>query len=243
MEEIRPTHLLHFAWYAEHGKFWRSTENYRWLEASIALLRRFHECGGKRVVVAGSCAEYDWSYGYCSEGITPCRPTTPYGACKNALQDTLHSYCVETGLSAGWGRIFFVYGPGEHPARLVSSVIGSLLQGGIARCTHGNQIRDFLHVEDVADAFVALLDSVVRDAVNIASGRPVSVRDVVLATADLIGARERVDFGALPAPDFEPPLLVADTRRLFNEVGWRPRWELIAGIEQAMRYSQANEIA
>ena len=45
MQQIQPTHLLHFAWYAEPGGFWRSSENFRWLEASIGLLRYFRERG------------------------------------------------------------------------------------------------------------------------------------------------------------------------------------------------------
>ena len=240
MAGLRPTHLLHFAWYAEPGKFWRSPENFRWLEASIALLRHFREAGGQRVVMAGTCAEYDWDYGYCSEAVTPCRPATTYGVCKNALQETLHAYCAEEKLSSAWGRIFFLYGSNEHPARLVSSVITSLLRGEIARCTHGNQLRDFMHVEDVASAFVALLDSAVEGPVNIASGCPASLREVVLAAADYIGARERVQFGAITAPENDPPLLVGDNRRLLNEVVWNQRRDLRVGIEQTVDWWRRN---
>jgi nucleoside-diphosphate-sugar epimerase len=236
MAELSPTHLLHFAWYAEPGTFWRSSENFRWLEASIALLRNFREQGGERAVMAGTCAEYDWRFGYCSETVTPCRPTTPYGVCKNALQETLRAYCVEEGLSSAWGRIFFLYGPGEHPARLMASVITSLLRGETACCTHGNQVRDVLHVEDVAAAFAALLDSGVEGPVNIASGRPVALREIVLAAADCLKARERLRFGVLPTPENDPPLLIGDDRRLLNEVAWRPHYDMATGIEQTVQW-------
>jgi len=244
MAEIRPTHLLHFAWYAEPGKFWRSPENFRWLEASMVLLRHFVEHDGTRVVMAGSCAEYDWDYGFCSEAVTPCRPTTPYGVCKNALQETLRAHCAEESLSNAWGRIFFLYGPNEHPKRLVSSVMISLLRGETARCTNGKQIRDLLHVEDVASAFVALLNSRVEGAVNIASGRPVTLEEVVLAAADCLGARNRVQFGALPTPESEPPLLVGDNRRLCNEVAWNPHYDIREGIEHTAQWwkSKIGEI-
>jgi nucleoside-diphosphate-sugar epimerase len=240
MAEVRPTHLLHLAWYAEPGKFWHSAENFRWLESSIALLRHFREQGGERVVMAGTCAEYDWDYGFCSEVITPCRPATTYGVCKNALFEVMRVFCAERGMSAAWGRIFFLYGPGEHPSRLVASVITDFLRGDQARCTHGNQIRDFLHVRDVASAFVALLESPVEGAVNIASGQPVALREVVLTIADCLGARERVCFGALPAPENEPPLLVADVRRLAGELGWRPYYDLAAGVAQTIRDWQSR---
>ncbi len=234
--DVRPSHLLHFAWYAEPGKFWHSKENFRWVEASLSLLRHFADHGGKRVVVSGSCAEYDWSFGVCSEESTARHPATPYGTCKNALQEALLKICAARGLSGAWGRIFFLYGPDEHRAKLVASVITSLLQGKVARCTHGNQVRDFLHVEDVASAFVALLDSKVEGAVNIASGNPTTIRDIVLMVADECEARERVAFGAIPAPANEPPILVADVRRLREEVGWEPAYQIGAGIEQTVQW-------
>ena len=75
---IRPSHLLHFAWYAEPGKYWTSVENIKWVQASLELLMVFQQSGGKRAVFAGSCAEYDWNYGFCSESVTPLVPNTLY---------------------------------------------------------------------------------------------------------------------------------------------------------------------
>ncbi len=235
---IHPTHLLHFAWYVKPGEYWNSLENIRWVEGSLHLLRTFHMNGGKRIVMAGTCAEYDWSHGYCSEHATPLVPTTLYGTCKNALQHLLKDFSRVTGLSSAWGRIFFLYGPYENPKRLVSSVILNLLQNKTAPCSHGNQIRDFLHVEDVTSAFVSLLTSHVNGPVNIASGRPVTLREIVLTAADCLGARERVQFGALPALEHEPPLIVGDIRRLADEVGWHPRYDLVTGIAQTVSYWQ-----
>lgn len=184
--------------------------------------------------MAGTCAEYDWNHGFCSEKITPRRPATPYGVCKNALHEILEAYCAVEGLSGAWGRIFFLYGPQENSARLVAHVIGTLAGGGVADCTHGNQVRDFLYVEDVASAFAALLDSSVEGAINIASGCPVALRDVVLAAASRLDACDRVRFGAIPAPEDEAPLVVADVRRLAREVGWRPHYDLDSGISETV---------
>ena len=173
---IHPTHLLHFAWYAKPGEYWDSTENVRWLEGSLHLLRVFQKAGGARVVMAGTCAEYDWKFGYCSEYVTPLAPSSLYGTCKNAMQHLLKDFSRETNLSSAWGRIFFLYGPHENPNRLVSSVILNLIHNKMAPCSHGNQIRDFLHVKDVASAFVSLLMSNVDGPVNIASGKPIAIK-------------------------------------------------------------------
>ena len=85
--EIEPAQLLHLAWYATPGLFWRAPENLDWLAASVKLLRAFAECGGSRAVIAGSCAEYAWEdVTHCDETRTPTRPATLYGAAKHALQ-------------------------------------------------------------------------------------------------------------------------------------------------------------
>jgi nucleoside-diphosphate-sugar epimerase len=186
--------------------------------------------GGRRIVAAGTCAEYDWRYGYCAERVTPLAPATLYGTCKHALQRILEAYAAQANLSAAWGRLFFLYGPHEHESRLVASVIRAMLRAEPARSSHGRQVRDFLHTLDAADAFAALLDSDVTGALNIASGQPVSLREVIAEVAAQLSAERLVALGALPAPPNEPPLLVADVRRLTEEVGWRPRYALRAGL-------------
>jgi nucleoside-diphosphate-sugar epimerase len=231
--ELRPTHLLHFAWYAEPGAFWDSPENARWEAAGVALLDAFATAGGTRAVVAGSCAEYDWTGdGLLSEGSTPLAPRTAYGRAKNAL----HAEAAQIDVSLGWGRIFFLYGPHEDERRLVASVARSLLSGAPARTTHGRQQRDFLHVADAGDAFAALLDSDVEGAVNVGSGAAVPVSEVVQRVAALVGRPDLVELGTLEAPADEPPLLVADLARLRDEVGWKPARTLADGLRDTVEW-------
>jgi len=240
LSEIKPSHLLHFAWYAVPGKYWTSPENLCWVQASLELLRNFVDQKGKRAVVVGTCAEYDWSYGFCSEFNTPINPFTLYGICKSSLQKMVEHFAKQTGISQGWGRIFFLYGPYEAPERLVSSVIISLLQNKTAKCSRGNQVRDFLYVQDVAEALVGLLDSDVQGPVNIASGQPVSLKRVIYQIAEELGRQELVEMSALPARENDPPLLVADVRRLTDEVGWIPKITLEKGLSDAIRWWKQN---
>ncbi|CAN5652399.1 NAD-dependent epimerase/dehydratase family protein [soil metagenome] len=241
MGEVRPTHLLHFAWFVEPGKYLTSLENFYWARASMDLLQAFAQHGGERVVMAGSCIEYDWNYGYCSEWLTPLSLSTPYASCKQSLHVMLDSFAGQTDLSAAWGRVFFLYGPHEHPARLVSSVVRAVLRGEVAPCSHGEQVRDFLHVRDVADAFAALLDSDVSGAVNIASGRPVAIKDIVHEIGEKVGGRDLIRLGTLPDSESEPPLLVADIGRLRDEVGWTPEYDLDRGLEQTVNWWKARK--
>lgn len=236
LQSVQATHLLHLAWVVTPGVFWHAADNFRWVTASLELLRLFAQNGGERVVTAGTCAEYDWKYGYCREGVTPLQGQTTYGMCKQALCLLQESLSLQSGISAAWGRVFLLYGPHEAAPRLVPAVIRSLLAGQPALCSHGEQIRDLLHVEDVAAAFVALLESEARGAVNIASGRAVALKEVIGSLARLENRPDLVRLGAIPAAPDEPPLLVADVRRLRDEVGWAPRYELDAGLAQTLSW-------
>ena len=236
MAELCPSHLLHLAWYVEPGQWVHSRQNFEWVRASLNLLSAFVDNGGKRATLAGSCAEYDWRYAYCKEDVTPLIPNTVYGTCKHALQQMFAEMSNRLGLSGVWGRIFFLYGPHEHPARLVSSVIRSLLQERSADCSHGEQMRDFLYVKDVANAFVALLENPVEGAVNIASGKPLALKKIILKIAHKLNRPDLVRLGALQTRANEPDLLVGDTTRLFKEIGWQPNYSLDQGLEETIAW-------
>jgi nucleoside-diphosphate-sugar epimerase len=227
----QPAQLLHLAWYAEHGRFWSAPENVLWVEATLALLRAFAAAGGRRAVLAGTCAEYDWTAG---EGTfaedAPLRPTTLYGAAKRGLHEVAAAYAAQAGVALAWGRVFFLYGADEAPGRLFASVARALLAGEPARTTDGWQVRDFLHVADVGAAFAALVDGDVTGAVNVASGEGVAVRDAVAEIARAAGRPDLLELGALPPRPGEPPRIVADARRLREEVGFVPRIGLHEGV-------------
>lgn len=234
--ELRPTHLLHFAWTTKHGAYLNSIENYDWLKAGVTILQNFAEAGGDRIVMAGTCAEYDWRYGFCSEQITPLNPHSIYGICKNSLQQLAASFCKQAGLSLAWGRIFFLYGPRENHLRLVPSIINALLQGREAPCTSGTQIRDYLYVKDVASAFVKLLGNRFNGTLNVASGKALTVGDLVRAIAHQAGCQDLVHQGSFSERLEDPPVLLADTRRLDENVDWKPEYNLSEGVAETISY-------
>jgi len=255
--EVKPSHLLHLAWCTTPGSFWSTLENIDWLAASLGLLRAFGDAGGRRAVVAGTCAEYAWQrHTHCTEDHgppvpgeaalgaiatrppapgrpgTPTCPATLYGAAKHGLHVIAQAWARQIGLTLAWGRIFHLYGPHEPPGRLVSDVTRALLRGEEARCTHGEQVRDFLYAPELGDAFAALLAcEEVTGPVNMASGEPVRIAEVIAAIAAETGRPELVRLGALPANPQEPERLTADVRRLREEVGWAPSLDLRQGAE------------
>ena len=238
LARLRPTHLLHLAWVTTPGDYWSSMQNHEWVRASFALLKNFGEQGGQRAVIAGSCAEYDWTDGYCSEFETPLNPSTLYGKCKNSLAQMTTSLAEQMKFSFAWPRLFFVYGPHEHPKKLIPSVISSLLNGEPAYCTEGTQRRDFLYVQDLADALVTLLHSEVTGPVNVASGETIAVRDVVNTIAKKLNRKDLIRFGSISQNSNEPSILSADITRLEKELGWRPTQSIESGLDLTIEWWQ-----
>jgi nucleoside-diphosphate-sugar epimerase len=106
--------------------------------------------------MVGSCVEYDWRFGFCSEDVTPLNSGgLPYGVCKASLFRLCEAYSKTHNISFAWARIFHVYGPYESHKRLVSSVVRAILAGREAECTDGTQIRDMMHVKDAGSAIAA----------------------------------------------------------------------------------------
>lgn len=234
LASIQPTHLLHFAWYAEHGTFWWALENLDWVAASLRLARAFAAVGGIRAVFAGSCTEYDWRFHTLDEELTPLDPGTLYGSAKASLYRLLNSASERLGGSLAWGRIFFPYGPRDQPGRVLSTVIDKVSVGEVVACSEGSQARAFIYVEDVARAFVELLDSQVVGAVNIATEQVYTVREVVAIAAKMCGDESLVQYGARSPQPNEPPFIRASVRRLYDEVGFRPRFDLSRGLQNTV---------
>lgn len=237
VDESSATHLLHLAWYYEPGLVYTSVENVRWVEATLRLLRRFGASPhARRVVLSGTCAEYGASAGPADEVLTPAAPSTIYGQAKHAAATLARYVCDSAGISMANGRVFFVFGPGEHPDRLVSSVARALLAERQAPCSHGTQVRDFQLSCETAGALVALLDSDVPGSVNIGSGERLSIREVVEHLGQLSGRPDLLRLGAIPAMPHEQQLVVPDLRRLSTEVGFRPGSSVREGLELTLRW-------
>lgn len=227
------THLLHLAWYAEHGKYWTSHLNLRWVEATTRLVEAFCEAGGQQVAVAGTCAEYDWAHGYCREVSTPVNPATLYGTAKDVTRRLVMAVCAQHQVPCAWGRVFLPFGTGEASQRLIPSLIEVFLGKRPPFGVNATAYRDFLHASDVAAGFITLLRSGASGAYNISSGQPVQLGDVVRELARFLDADPQAVLGLTTERPGEPPLLVGENLKL-KALGWQPTLSLAQGLEQTV---------
>ncbi len=235
VERVQPELCFHLAWCAEPGVYLSSPLNIQYVNASLNLASRLAEAGCRRLVAAGTVAEYDADFGYLSES-TPTRPVSLYAASKVALFTLLNQLAKQIELTLAWARIFYIYGPYENERRFIPDIINTLLRNEPTRTTPGEQVRDYLHVADVARALSAVGRSDISGAVNIGTGLPVTNRDIVLKIGSLLDRPDLVKFGDLPYRSGDPMFVCADNRRLVEATGWRPRYDLERGLENTVAW-------
>ena len=221
---VRPSHVLHCAWTVDHGRFWSSPDNLDWVGATLALARASAEAGAVRFVGVGTCAEYDWRYDGARPRVEndPLGPDTLYGEAKAAAFRMLARFFREEGLSFAWGRLFHLYGEGEHARRFVPSLLADLASGRPARVRNGALVRDYMSVASAGAALAALVGSSCEGAVNIASGWPVRLADLAGRVAEQAGLPGWVEILPVDAGLTDVSSMTADTGRLVREVGWVP---------------------
>ena len=123
--------------------------------------------------MTGTCAEYDTDIGYLRED-SPTKPSTLYAASKLSLSILGQQLAKDAGIRFAWARIFYLYGDNENPRRMVPALINALLHGDIFSASTGEQVRDYLHVNDVASALWFIVEHQLNGIYNVSSGEPVA---------------------------------------------------------------------
>jgi nucleoside-diphosphate-sugar epimerase len=237
LSDLRPELCFHCAWYAVPGDYLHSQENLTALMDSLNLARGARRSGCRHFVGVGTCFEYDTSLGTLSE-TSPTKPQSLYAAAKLALHLVLDQMRGEA-MGVTWARLFYLYGPMEDVRRLVPSVVRALLAGEPVAISPGQQVRDFLHVEDVAAALAVLGQRYLDGVFNIGSGQPITVAEVATTLGRLSGSESLVRIGARPYAPGDPMYVCADNARL-RSTGWRPAYGLETGLSDTIRWWRDN---
>jgi nucleoside-diphosphate-sugar epimerase len=199
------------------------------------LLGSLAGCEYKSLVHAGSAAEYGHKGSpICEDDLL--QPRTDYGVSKAAATLLCQSEAYR-GAPVSVVRAFSAYGPWEEPGRLVSYVLGSCLRGVPARVTAGQQVRDFIYVEDVVDLLlVAAHEPRCHGKVlHAGTGARSTVRQMVETITQVCGG-PAPELGAVALRPDEPACCVASIDRTTRLTGWRPRHDLRSGIAALRRW-------
>lgn len=212
----RPTHLVHLAWYTEHGKFWSSPNNFAWFMATNVLIEEFIKAGGQHVSVAGTCAEYGATESKFITESHEANPSTTYGMCKHLSHLMTRQEVDRAGVKLAWLRVFFPFGGDDHSDRLIPTL--HKINAGFAKpiSVDKSSVRDFIHVNDIATAFKCSLLGELDGIYNVCSGTPVFIGDLIEAVAACYANPVQIS-----SSDEAQPIkrLVGDPSRLRQE-GW-----------------------
>jgi nucleoside-diphosphate-sugar epimerase len=225
----QPEACIHAAWYAEPGLYLDSTENLSSLRQSLELIEELARAGCRHVVGVGTCFEYAMGDAPLRED-SPARPATLYAASKLAFSLVAAQRLAQLGVGMAWSRLFYIYGPYEDERRLVPSAIKALLAGREFPSTSGEQVRDYLHVEDVASALCAQSRLELQGVFNVCSETPVTIAGLMQTLGDLLGRPELIRLGAFPYRQWEPMYVSGVNQRLRTEARWSPRHTLREGL-------------
>ena len=238
LDKVRPEFLLHLAWQST-GNF-DDNSNYEFLTASVNLLRAFADHGGKRVVMAGTYAEYGYHEGVLEES-RPAEPINAYSRCKAFLCDVAQDFCSRNGVSFGWARIFSVYGREKDPRRLTADVINHLNRNETVTIRSGSLIRDYIYVKDAGAALACLLDGKTEGIVNICTGKGTSIHDYVMTIARAMHKENLVRFEEQSSS--QQTVVVGDSTRLNLEAGFSPAWIMEEAVKEIIRNSAPEKPA
>jgi UDP-glucose 4-epimerase len=198
-----------------------------------SLLDGWTPLGLSAVIGIGTAEEYGSRAGILGEEDSLLGPLSAYGWGKSAARELLRNWSVQTGRSALWLRPFVVYGAEQKGNMLLPYAIRQAMAGQPARFSDGQQERDFVHVSDVVEALLLALKTPPAgfEVVNLGTGVPVRVRDVLLYLQDLLGTNN-FRIGELARRAGEPPIQVANAAKANRLWNWSARTTWREGLRQ-----------
>lgn len=232
IEKIKPDIVIHLAWEVGESGFASSPANLQWLESSLRLLRDFAAAGGRRFIFGGTCDEYRCWDGHFSEHRVS-QKRTVYAESKAAFGAVGEAFCRKHGIDFAAAKIFSVYGENDRPFRAIPSAIRSFLAGERFICQSPDSAWDYIHVDDVAGAFIQIADSNYCGAVNVGTGRPHLMRDVFTKIAEKMDCKSLLSF---EEDKHASALLVADTAVLRERIGYRCKVSMNDGLDRTIAW-------
>jgi dTDP-6-deoxy-L-talose 4-dehydrogenase (NAD+) len=210
----RPEILIHLAWggLPNYSSPHHLEEE---LPAHRSFLQGLLDAGLGGLTVAGTCLEYGMQSGALREEM-PTAPVMAYGKAKDALRTELERLRRSRPFNLTWARLFYLHGEGQAPGSLLPQLEGAIARGDAAfNMSGGEQLRDYLPVDEAAAYLVALaLNGRDNGVVNVCSGQPISVRELVMGVVARHGSSIELNLGHFPYPDYEPMAFWGDRSKL-----------------------------
>ncbi len=206
------------------------------------LLAACRAAGFEVFVNTGSSSEYGYR-DHAPAETEPPHPNSPYAATK--VQATEH--CAGAA-RAGDGaiatlRLYSAYGPWEEPNRLIPRLVTAAMAGRLPPLAQPGTARDFVYIDDVCDAYLAIAHHPPSEAgaiFNVGTGVQTTLAELVEAARAMFGVREEPAWGSMDARSWDTDVWYADSRRIREQTGWSPRYSLADGLLATRRWFEQH---
>lgn len=236
IRSFRPDLVVHLAWQGARafGQQDDPAQAFDNVAGSLELVRLAGQMRCRRWIGLGTAMEYGRFSVPQGEDGTP-QPASLYGAAKYSVGLLAERLCRAYGIQFSWLRLFYAYGPGDDPARLIPNVIETLLRGEKPALSPGEQQWDYLYISDLVEALFWVATSPAAQGVfNVGSGQARPIREIVETIRDLIDPSLPLGFGEVPYRPGQVMYLQADITKLRTATGWRPRTSLADGLRRTV---------
>lgn len=239
LKSIQPKTVICTAWETEYREYWTKATNIAYSKAIEEFAITCFSNSVEKFVGIGSMSEYGFSPGACMAGVTPLNPQDLYSETKVQTSIAIKKTAQEFGKNSIWLRLFQPYGPFENHQRLIPSVIKSLMDNGTVLVNYPSHTLDFLTVQDTADAIKFVLGSDITNEIDIGSGIPMRVEELLRILTNVMGVNwSKVHFEEQNRCH-ERTIFVDPKSEIFAK-GWSPLSTLRQGLKDYVKWAEEN---
>lgn len=243
VQAFAPEVVFHLAWTGGNSSRFLNdiSQVYSNVPGTLELMRIVAEANATTFINFGSCVEYG-EYRIPVRESDPVLPRNLYGSAKYSVEQLMQAMAPTLGLRFASLRLFWAYGPADEPARLIPSLIMKMLKSEHPSMTKGEQLWDYVYIDDVIEAIVSVMNTSTADGVfNLGSGHPEPLRTIAEKIATLIGNGSLPGFGDIPYRPDQVMHLEADITRLHEATGWKPRVGIDEGLKATVAWYKENQ--
>jgi len=240
---IRPDWIFHLA---VHGAYSDQTDVGQIVQTNILgtinLVQAALAAGFETFVNTGSSSEYGYK-DFAPPETTWLEPNSYYAVAKASATLFCRYTAQHHQVRLPTLRLYSVYGPYEEPKRLIPTLIREGLQGRLPPLVNPEIARDYIYIDDVIDAYLLACTQPLPDpgaVYNAGTGVQTTLREIVAIARQTLSIASEPHWGSMPDRHWDTTVWVADSRKLRQELGWQPRYDLAAGFQATAAWQQAQ---
>ena len=234
--QFKPDTTIHLAW--EGIPDYGVKTSIKNLKYGLNLFEELARIGCKKIICTGSCWEYGQNQGEISEDL-PVKSSNAFTTAKNALHLLGREIAKGNNMQFTWTRLFYVYGPGQRENSLIPYIIKCVKEGKELKIKTPSARNDFIYVEDVARAIVAILEKYTQSTVyNVGSGYSTSIQDIINIIYNELNFKHKSKDDLSKTEKICSDNFWADISKIKKDVSWEPKIDIKNGIKKNILYHE-----